>query len=629
MGSLKKIALVTSASNFERHKNVIKAVHNKLKQLGNYALYVISSYGLYRRYDIYENGEASIYALLEKGNFDGCILEGNIDNGKMLRHMADICLAREIPFVTLNIGVEEHPFFMMDSYYACCDLMAHLIEKHHCEKINMVAVSYEDNFRTRALQAYKDTLEKYHIPVEEKRIIYNDVSIKNGREVLNYARENGIDDAQATLCMHDVFAIGLCMEMQEQGIRVPEEMKICSLNYSTNSSVFRPNITGADRGDRELAEMACESLDAMIEGKCVPRENYVKGHIHYGESCGCNREKENIVKSEYQELILNKIEMGNQISRMMQYNDSLESVSSLDELGDSIQRMLWGISCKEFVLNLNLQTVKYIANDDAVTNIVGAEKEGNMLALVGFTERTGRIADKMFDKRELCPVPAMSGDIFLFLPVHHMDREYGYITIINEYLPIDTYNYRICHESLGIGMENLHRQMILRKSIQELDELHMRDALTGLYNRFAWRRFSADYINEGNYSVAMLDMDRLKKINDTFGHLAGNHAISLVANAIKTSISSEDLLIRYGGDEFQILSNNTDTVYWSKLNEVINRKLQEYVMRQKLPYSLGVSLGFCIHCTDSANSFEECCEIADQEMYGVKNIRHKLLEGKM
>ena len=79
MDDLKKIALITSASNFERHKKVIKAAHDKLKRLGKYALYVFSSYGLYRGHDVYEDGEASVYTLLEKGEFDGCILEGNID----------------------------------------------------------------------------------------------------------------------------------------------------------------------------------------------------------------------------------------------------------------------------------------------------------------------------------------------------------------------------------------------------------------------------------------------------------------------------------------------------------------------------------------------------------------------
>ena len=119
MTKLKKIVLVTSASNFERHKNVIKTTHSNLKQIGNCVLYVVTSYGLYRDEDVYESGGRSIYNLLEDGDFDGCILDGNIDNIGLLERMARTCIAKNLPFVTLNIGMKECPFFMMDSYYAC------------------------------------------------------------------------------------------------------------------------------------------------------------------------------------------------------------------------------------------------------------------------------------------------------------------------------------------------------------------------------------------------------------------------------------------------------------------------------------------------------------------------------
>ena len=49
--------------------------------------------------------------------------------------------------------------------------------------------------------------------------------------------------------------------------------------------------------------------------------------------------------------------------------------------------------------------------------------------------------------------------------------------------------YRICQDSIGSSIENLHRQMILKSNIAELDRLHMMDQLTGLQNRFAFKRY--------------------------------------------------------------------------------------------------------------------------------------------
>ena len=120
----------------------------------------------------------------------------------------------------------------------------------------------------------------------------------------------------------------------------------------------------------------------------------------------------------------------------------------------------------------------------------------------------------------------------------------------------------------------------------------------------------------------MMDMDGLKKINDGYGHLAGNHAINIAANVIMTSVEKDDLLIRYGGDEFQILSHNVDAAYWENMSIILNDKLNACVEQQKLPYKLGISVGYCICDEEHPYSFEACCEQADVLMYENKKQRH-------
>lgn len=187
-------------------------------------------------------------------------------------------------------------------------------------------------------------------------------------------------------------------------------------------------------------------------------------------------------------------------------------------------------------------------------------------------------------------------------------------------MPVDLYNYRICHESLGAGIENLHRQLILKRSIHQLDELHMKDAMTGIYNHFAIVRYAKNYVKTGNYCVVMLDMDGLKNVNDQFGHLAGNNAILITVEAMKKAIGEHDLLIRYGGDEFQILSLNIDEDYWKQMRVGINEIIQAEVKRQHVPYELGLSMGYCI-CTGGRLSLETCVANADAKMYENKRWR--------
>jgi len=473
-----------------------------------------------------------------------------------------------------------------------------------------------------SVQGYRDTLQKYGIPMEEKRILYRQVGIPQGRALWEDFKQNGSDDVEAVVCIHDVHSIGLCQELKAQGIRIPEDILVCSLNRSTNSVAFRPDISGVDRMDRKIARKACELLDDMMNGKTVPEVNLSHGEIYFGRSCGCPNMHEDESENEFQQLVLAKIEVGNQIRQMMQYNSSLENVDSLEELLQNLQKMYRGLGCPQYILCMNEGAIKYASSEkDYSFPQNGKHYDDMMHAVVGYTERTGELKNVVFPVGELLPVEVEEGDLILCYPVHHMEQIYGYVIFLNDYLPVDLYNYRICHESIANSIDNLHRQMILRRSIDMLDQLHMHDALTGLHNRYAWIRFSTDYTEKDAYCVAFMDMDGLKKINDAYGHDAGNIAIKTSANAIKKAVRENDLVTRCGGDEFQILSTNVDEEYWAGLQGIINAEINRQIAEQKLPYTFGISYGYCISNQENHLSFEECCNQADALMYADKKAR--------
>jgi diguanylate cyclase (GGDEF)-like protein len=93
---------------------------------------------------------------------------------------------------------------------------------------------------------------------------------------------------------------------------------------------------------------------------------------------------------------------------------------------------------------------------------------------------------------------------------------------------------------------------------ERIENLAQTDSLTGLYNprTFSeiWQREHASCAGgRGTYSLLMVDIDRLKDINETFGHEAGNSAITLVAECLQRSIRASDTAARFGGDEFAVL----------------------------------------------------------------------------
>ena len=104
--NMKKIALITSTANYERHKDTIRAIHAKLKQMGGYALYVLTSYGIFFNESAYDKGEQSIYSLLDEVEFDGCIIDSNLGRDKLFKHIIDKLKAKKIPFVAI-VGGDE------------------------------------------------------------------------------------------------------------------------------------------------------------------------------------------------------------------------------------------------------------------------------------------------------------------------------------------------------------------------------------------------------------------------------------------------------------------------------------------------------------------------------------------
>ncbi len=631
METPKRIALVTCASNFERHGNIIRAMHRRISDIGGYALYVLTNYGAYEDGMDFSHGEPAIYHLLDEMELDGCILEANLGSNELTERIVHTMRRRSIPVLTINLEVEDVPYLHLETGNAGSELIDHLIHAHQCSRLNLVLNSGNSVVSASILKSYQTVLARNGIPYDERRIYTCPVSLQQGRDLYDCFERRGVmKDAQAVLCVHDVCAIGLTLELQSRGIRVPEDIRICSMNSSGNSIAFRPDITGLDRMDRTAAELACELMDQMIRGETIPQENTYSGEVRYRASCGCTTPSSASIEHRefYQRLILNKVEAGNQIGRMMQLNDSLEDVDSLSQFASNIDRMMRGLQCASYFCCLNSTDLPFIENrcGDSKTRQSPPYDE-EMTILSGYSDRTGPLTDITFPLKEVIPVAPRDGDLFLFLPIHHISRDYGYMVILNNHLAVDNFNYRICQESIGSNIENLHRQMILKSSIEELDRLHMQDPLTGLCNRFALHRFSEDYTSspEG-YCVAMLDLDGLKKINDNFGHPAGNNAICLSADTIRETMEEGDLIIRYGGDEFLILSHCLDSGIWDKHTESLNRKLTAIVQRHRLPYTLGISLGYAISDSRQPLSFDDALSLADRSMYENKKARKAMRE---
>lgn len=173
----------------------------------------------------------------------------------------------------------------------------------------------------------------------------------------------------------------------------------------------------------------------------------------------------------------------------------------------------------------------------------------------------------------------------------------------------------------------------LKRALEQERTLSRIDFLTKVANtKYFFEAANMEVYKARRYkhslSVAYIDVDNFKLINDRFGHKAGDNVLYIVAQTIKESIRLADMVSRVGGDEFVILFPQTS---YEQSEFVINRiqeRLLQVVRENKWPitFSMGV-----ITCTSATCSFDALLTVADGLMYSAKKsgkntIRRKVLD---
>lgn len=145
------------------------------------------------------------------------------------------------------------------------------------------------------------------------------------------------------------------------------------------------------------------------------------------------------------------------------------------------------------------------------------------------------------------------------------------------------------------------------------------DPLTQLYNRNYLQEI-APMLNLLHYNVAMLDLDRFKVINDTYGHKTGDYILSQSSKILKTSIRESDILIRYGGEEFLLLIYNRDEEDSAlKVCERIRRNISSNIFQYD-NHDIKVQISIGIHENPSLEkNLNEAIKIADKMLYVAKS----------
>ena len=170
----------------------------------------------------------------------------------------------------------------------------------------------------------------------------------------------------------------------------------------------------------------------------------------------------------------------------------------------------------------------------------------------------------------------------------------------------------------------------LQEKNDALLALSIRDPLTDCYNRRYLMECMESEItthlnNQLPLCVLMLDLDLFKKINDTYGHAAGDEVLKLTADNIRSTLRQDDILARYGGEEFTVLLPNCNLENGEMIAERIRSNIADIRYRRSIQFTISVG----VTVLEPEDTVELLLEKADKNLYHAKhNGRNQVVSNK-
>ena len=250
----------------------------------------------------------------------------------------------------------------------------------------------------------------------------------------------------------------------------------------------------------------------------------------------------------------------------------------------------------------------------------------------------------------MCTVGLCSGEVVAFLPYFRLAIVYSFLALVPSMVGMLVFKMNV-PLVLALGLLGGHlfflarngnreyweareNEYILEERSKALEKMNRIDDLTNLYNRryfdeafsFEWTRSVRD---KTPISIIVFDIDDFKRINDEYGHLAGDQYLTAIATIIKNIFKRQtDITARYGGDEFIVLISNTALENVSMLAEKVRLKvqaLQSEYEGQALQASISAGIATCV--PDQKDKPQSLILKADKALYQSKaNGRNQVIE---
>ncbi len=577
-------------------------------------------------------GEFNIFTLPRLDDYDGVLLMANSFNDPMeVEYLHRKMLETKLPVLSLEYELMGLDFLGTENYSGMYEMAEHMFKVHGAKRPVLIGGPKGHLESDTRMKAVLDAAADYQVEIPDDCITHGNWSDTSSHDIMEQwgTEHEGIPDV--VFCANDIMAMGVCAWAEVHGYNVPDDIKVGSFDNIEIGQIFYPALTTVDRDWEKMGFEGMKLLLRKMNGETIPNRNIIKTHLICGESCGCHlspeKEKRRLTvgREAYtkRNLSMKREQHFRNLYKFLHKNDTAEELHRALNGYLAGDHDLEGASCAIF-----LEKDFFDAEDGRELRSDGYSDVAHMI----FSMENGETKkDEIIDyRKELFGRTEASEEsqMYLITPLHGENKSFGYAAFATDLSIVDNYTLYSWTKCMDQCMEQIRQNVKIATLTKTLRKLSVTDVLTGVYNRAGCEKMAYPYFSECRKAkrrgvLLLADVDHMKHINDKYGHVHGDMALRLVADAIRESVPEDWIVSRYGGDEFFVAGQCEEGETIDYFADKITKCLEHSVEQSQLPYKVSVSIGGTILLADQEFVLEKAIKEADDCMYAIKKEHHE------
>lgn len=583
------------------------------------------------------DGEMNVFHLPNIADFDGVILLTNSFNVQHeMDYLQEQVKTNGIPTVSLEYRMEGIPTVLSDNYSGMYELAEHMVAEHKAQKILVIAGPEAHQESQERVRAVVDVCKKYTVDLPEENILHGDWAQNSAKNLVDGWLEQKGYLPDVIISANDVMAIGICDLLQEKGYEVPEDVCVTGYDHLLSGQEYFPSLASVSHEWQKMGETAYGLLEKLWNGEKCEETIRLNSRFIVGGSCGCRT-------TESEE----EIRIGRRKKAQMKKMDGFRTDSHFRHIYAAISKSD-DIDSLRHGLNYLFSKDHWMEGDDLMICLEKEffhieEGDGNLRSF-GYGEEMQMIcclqkgevqAQRTVNTKEsifYLSNQAENGGLYIFVPICSDGKTYGYAMMSRDMNIVEDNFLYIWTRHMNQNMEQVRRNIKIADLTRKLQLMSITDTLTGVYNRcgceeYAYPMLQAVHDRNEFGLVLIADIDRMKTINDFYGHMNGDLSLKIVSKVLRNVVPEGWAVSRFGGDEF-LIAGELGELNPDELVQRIHSETAEEAKNRKVEFFLSLSIGYTVVRPDDPFDMREIIQRADQAMYWEKKDHHAKIDGE-